>query len=590
MVWTGDSARHDSDENIPRDEDEVLSTNRRVAAKFLKIFGSDDNLKIPVVSTFGNNDILPHNILLSGPNKWLKTYADIWSKFIPEEQRHGFERGGWYYVEVIPKKLAVFSLNTLYFFSHNAAVDGCALRSEPGYEHMEWLRIQLQFMRERGMKAILTGHVPPARTESKQLWDETCWQKYTLWLQQYRDVVVGGLYGHMNIDHFMIHDTEDIDLVVVQDQESPNQSVRTAMDDEFTIESASDYLEELRHNWSDLPKPPVALELSTQSQDSGDVSIEKKKTGKRDKYKKIGGPWGERFQVTNVGPSVVPNYFPTVRVVEYNITGLDATSTWANPTTKIVQKKVWLDADVHSTVGKISSGNKNGKKDKKKPTNPDLTVPSPPSKNSPPGPAYSPQTLTLLGYTQYYANLTYLNNIDYVEPEDSELSQDDLEADKWHGGKHKGKLPKHKEPKPKKFQYQVEYDTFTDPVYKLKDMTVGSYLELARRIGQYKPAKEDSCIDEIVEDAAMADSEDGDELDGVIDAEKDKKKGKKHHKKKKNRKQAKKNKVWLKFVQRAFVGTLDSEDMEIFDFESSSSGLEALGDGRMRNDVHDGEL
>jgi len=391
----------------------------------------------------------------------------------------------------------------------------------------------------------------------------------------------------MNIDHFMIHDTKDIDLVVVQGQESPNQSVRTKMDDEFTIESASDYLEELRENWSDLPKPPATLESSAQSQDWGDVSTENKKTSK-DKYKKIGGPWGERFQVTNVGPSVVPNYFPTIRVVEYNITGLDATSTWANPTSKVAPK--WLDADVHSTVGETLSGNKKDKKDQKNPTNPDLTVPSPPSKNSPPGPAYSPQTLTLLGYTQYYANLTYLNNIDYVKPEDSEISQDDLEAGKWHGGKHKGKLPKHKEPKPKKFQYQVEYDTFTDPVYKLKDMTVGSYLKLAHRIGQYEPVKEDSCIDEIAEDAAMADNEEVDELNEVIDAEKNKKKGKKHHKKKKNRKQAKKNKVWLQFVQRAFVSTLDSEDLESFDVEASSSGLEALEDGRMRNDVHDGEL
>ena len=90
--------------------------------KFEEVFGSKEREKgrggngrfeIPIVPSFGNNDILPHNIFLKGPNKWTKEYASIWRPFIPEEQRHGFDRGGWFYVEVIPNKLAVFSLNTM---------------------------------------------------------------------------------------------------------------------------------------------------------------------------------------------------------------------------------------------------------------------------------------------------------------------------------------------------------------------------------------------------------------------------------------------------------------------------------------------
>ncbi|KAK5209191.1 Endopolyphosphatase [Exophiala xenobiotica] len=119
----------------------------------------------------------------------MRTYLDVWNRFVPQAQRHSFARGGWFFSEVIPNKLAVFSLNT-YFFDSNSAVDGCALRSEPGYEHMEWLRTQLQFLRTRRLKAILIGHVPPARTESKQNWDESWYRKYTLWLRQYRDVIV----------------------------------------------------------------------------------------------------------------------------------------------------------------------------------------------------------------------------------------------------------------------------------------------------------------------------------------------------------------------------------------------------------------
>ncbi|KAH7330314.1 vacuolar endopolyphosphatase-like protein [Rhexocercosporidium sp. MPI-PUGE-AT-0058] len=572
VIWTGDSARHDSDEKIPRNADEVLNTNRWIAKKFLEVFSTDNNpkkeLAIPIISTFGNNDILPHNILLSGPNKWLKTYTDIWSKFIPEEQRHGFERGGWYFVEVIPKKLAVFSLNTLYFFDHNAAVDGCALRSEPGYEHFEWLRIQLQFIRDRGMKAILIGHVPPARTASKQLWDETCWQKYTLWLDQYRDVVIGGLYGHMNIDHFMLQDKKHIDLVLAGGDASESGSVRTLMDEELSIESANDYLEELRADWSSLPNPNAAFN------DDRVDDLSKKHKGKKSKkdkaLKKIGGPWGERFQVTHVGPSIVPNFFPTLRVIEYNISGLDLSATWANAQASGETEKIdWLEevfspitdeADEENADNDEESIAKKKKKHKKpkKPKNPDLIVPFPPSKSSPPGPGYSPQSLTLLGYTQYFANLTYINHDTYVRDQE-------VDTDKWHEGKHKGKHPKDKVPHPNPFRFEVEYDTFTDPIYKLKDLTVRSYIKLAHRIGQYKPSKGDR-IDESFDDEEFDEDdeniEDEDDSDDDIEAEK------KEHKKKKHHHQHEKNKVWLQFVRRAFVGTLEEEDLQSFEADS----------------------
>ncbi|KAM0308825.1 hypothetical protein ACHAO8_009597 [Botrytis cinerea] len=605
VVWTGDSARHDSDEKIPRVQDEVLDTNRKIADKFLETFGDGHDLSIPVISTFGNNDILPHNILLSGPNKWLKTYTDIWDKFIPEEQRHGFQRGGWYYVEVIPKKLAVFSLNTLYFFSHNAAVDGCALRSEPGYEHMEWLRIQLQFMRDRGMKVILTGHVPPARTDSKSLWDETCWQKYTLWLQQYRDIIIGGLFGHMNIDHFMIHDTKDIDLLLFDGKSVAPP--RALMDDEFTISSAGDYLDDLREDWSGLPNPkhlPIPMDTKEEELDysESDKDPKKKKKSKKDKkrdkkkkeLKKFGGPWGERFVITHVGPSIVPNYFPTLRVIEYNITGLDNLPTWSNSVVSSDEQIDWLDqeeegqfnVDTVEDLIYIDNGNvsiekkRKHQKDKKKfknptPSNPGFIIPSPPSKDAPPGPAYSPQSLTLLGYTQYFANLTYINNLELK----SERSDDEIDVEKWRKGKHGGKVPKDDDPNPHAFHYQVEYDTFTDPIYKLKDMTVKSYLKLAHRIGKYKPQKGDRVKDgEILAESNVYEDDEGSENDDKkrisisenetvedaedhdIDAEKKKKKHKKkkHHRKEKNR-------VWLSFVQRAFVGTLDKADIKSFD-------------------------
>ncbi|UNI14997.1 Endopolyphosphatase [Purpureocillium takamizusanense] len=545
VVWTGDSARHDSDEKHPRTAEQVLDSNRRVADKFVEAFTlpHDGRLAIPVIPTFGNNDFLPHNIMEAGPNKWFHAYSDIWSRFVPEEQRHSFGFGGWFYVEVIPGKLAVFSLNTMFFFDRNAAVDGCANPSEPGFKHMEWLRIQLQHLRDMGMKAILIGHVPPARTDSKQNWDETCWQRYTLWLRQYRDVVTASLFGHMNIDHFLLSDTKKIDLTI----ETESAADREHMDEGFSVESKSDYLLELRDEWSGLPGS--AIEVQEDNGDDGDdASADKKGKKKKKKFKKIGGKYAERYQLSFVSPSVVPNFFPTLRVYEYNITGLGEAALWQDSFVENTQRtspqpwneKDW-DEETHNELRRSIEAErkkhkkKEGKKGKKKPKkDPNLIVPEDPPKGSLPGPAYYPQALTLTGYTQYFANLTYINN---------DIQDADVDGLKWRGGNPDGRTPKHSPPKPNKFKYEVEYSTFDDKIYKLKDLTVKSYLGLAYRMGQKKTNSAGVLADDLKE----ADTEVG--ADG---------KGKK----KKKKKDRERNKAWLHFLGHAFVKTVPKDELE----------------------------
>lgn len=648
VVWTGDSARHDSDEEEPRSAQQVLSLNNYIVGKFIETF-SDENhdLTIPIVPTFGNNDILPHNILLAGPNKWLRTYTSVWQKFIPEAQRHGFERGGWFYVEVIPNELAVFSLNTLYFFDHNSGVDGCIDKSEPGFEHMEWLRIQLQFIRERGMKAMLMGHVPPARTDTKTLWDETCWQKYTLWLQQFRDVVVASFYGHMNIDHFLLQDTRQVDLALLAGLDVGTFDVRELLDEELTTFAAANYLEELRESWSSLPNPSVAIRGDDGGSDGVNQNRKSKKgRGKKSKkdrkekeLKKMGGEWAERYQLSVVGPSVVPNFFPTLRVFEYNMTGLDETRTWADAQSASSKSLAGrpsrhmsaydhevarldeilgdFEGDIFATDADEELDIEKKKRRKgKKPKTPNLNVPAPPAKTAPPGPAYSPQSLTLLGYTQYFANLTHINN-DFTL---SESSNDDFEAERWKEGKHKKKHPKDKHPKPRKFEYEVEYNTFNDSKgYRLKDLTVRSYVKLAHHIGQYDPnannrnwnvmdLEEDddedyegrslsesprnsarrNNISAYIHEAfnglfgglrkytilvsneqtdASDDDDDGDDGDDDIEAQGKKKRARKHKKKKHHKGKNSQNKAWYTFVKRAFVGVMDADEIKNFSVE-----------------------
>lgn len=551
-------------------------------SKFVEVFGKQDNINdtdptndfiIPIVPTWGNNDILPHNILATGPNTWTKAYLNIWRKFIPEEQRHGFATGGWFFVEVIPNKLAVLSLNTLYFFDSNSAVDGCAEKSEPGYQHMEWLRIQLHFLRQRGMKAILMGHVPPARTGSKRSWDETCWQKYTLWMHQFRDVVVGSLYGHMNIDHFILQDIEDVD-------DSSAGPSRSALDDVFTIQSASEYLTELRTGWSHLPDPTKAKHrriTGGPQKTASNVSSDRERkrhlmrTKRREnKYvKKIGGPWAERYSISLVSPSIVPNYFPTLRVFEYNISSIDALSPHPIGVTDEVEfeeddvhddAEALMDCDIRlSDDYKCLTKRTQGRKPRRGAKQPKPKVPKGPSKSSPPGPAYSPQTFSWIGYTQYFANLTKINN-DFT----ADADHDTLDSSGWKKGKHHGKRPKNRlRPHPNEFNFEVEYDTRNDTVFGLEDLTVKSYLKLAGRIGQYRPGKGDKMQSNEWGDGHKSDIDEETGLRVTVKNKKGKKKkGKKGKKKHGNHGKRKViNRVWFAFVRRAFIGTRDDEEL-----------------------------
>ncbi len=348
------------------------------------------------------------------------------------------------------------------------------------------------------------GHVPPARTPSKHSWDETCWQKYTLWLQQYRDVVVGGLYGHMNIDHFMMQDNDQIDMQLVTGVKEPAK--KSPRPNDFSIQSSAEYLTELRYGWSSLPD---SFELR-KNRPSKENKKDKKNKGRKSKHDKvldqIGGPWAEKYSATLVSASVVPNYFPTMRVFEYNITG--ALQSPANMRDRY--KKEAMAQRNELERGGLSARSKKHK----------FVKPHPPSKSQPPGPAYSPQTFSWASYTQYFANLTRINP-EFASPRKSKRA---------------------------KFAYEVEYDTKNDTVFELEDLTVRSYLDLAARIGDYRPRKDDllsTTTDDIEDDMSAA----------------KKKKHKKNKKHKKHRKQKKINKTWFAFVNRAYVGTKDQEDI-----------------------------
>jgi len=290
----------------------------------------------------------------------------------------------------------------------------------------------------------------------------------------------------------------------------------------YNIQNAESYLNSLREAFSYLPTPIGAVGKSNDDDDSFDENQN------ADYSQKIGGRWGERYVLSIVGPSVVPNYFPTLRVIEYNITGLD---------------------DVNVVVGGSNtkpSDDLQTLRRKKDPSTPD-----PPSKTAPPGPAYSMQPFTFLGITQYYANLTRING-GKKKADNQHLELRDSTEDRT-------------------FRYELEYDTRTDKIYKLKDMTVKSYLKLAREIvdatlrGNKKKRQDDrdktKDIDDSAEEWGDLEVEDGEEVDVKEggDVEENRRKGRRKNRKHHHYKF--KDRIWHAFVKRAFVGTMEGDEL-----------------------------
>jgi endopolyphosphatase len=135
--------------------------------------------------------------MFGGPSAITSEFLKIWKHYIPESHLHTFARGGYYSIEAIPDQLLLISLNTLYFYENNKAVDGCPSFSrgwkgkkdddDPGTEELEWLEQQLVLARMKGMQVWLTGHVPV----TKATWYEGCYSRYGELVLSFHDTIVG---------------------------------------------------------------------------------------------------------------------------------------------------------------------------------------------------------------------------------------------------------------------------------------------------------------------------------------------------------------------------------------------------------------
>ncbi|WOO77660.1 Endopolyphosphatase [Vanrija pseudolonga] len=393
IIWTGDNSRHDIDREIPRTPKEIFDLNRMMAAKMVEVFGKD----MPIVPSVGNNDIYPHNVLSPGPNRITEEFVRIWKHFIPSEDRHVFERGMYYATEVIPDQLAVISLNTLYWFASNSIVDGCRDHSnDPGAMEMDWLDVQLQQFRDRGMQVWLTGHVPP----HPGLYYDNCYLRYGDVALRFQDTIVGHLFGHMNVDHFFFLDVDHL-------EEGPPPADLNGLTGNTTSGRFDVIPESILENSSpeDFTFLGPELQHGPHLLKSGRFKVMGKRTQllKTELVKSFGeipGPQNVKhkdYTVMNVGPSVIPTYIPSARIYSYNITGVTLDDFVPTPFVPLPQDP--------SDEDDVEIEKKKGKKSCKLPENedkPHCTFKRKPRYSSPEAPSRKNKPLSPLGFAQFY--------------------------------------------------------------------------------------------------------------------------------------------------------------------------------------------
>lgn len=293
------------------------------------------------------------------------------------------------------------------------------------------------------MKAYLTGHVPPAYKS----YYEDCWNMYGEIALDFQDVIIGHLYGHANMDHFFFFDKDDVkgekkEKFNVRDRRRILQNAQrhetgsSCLDSFDDARCLGDFGLESEHEYVS---------------GKGHIGIQSYVDDIYDDYKQIAEhkEWNlDNFALINVAPSVIPTYYPSMRIFEYNVTELEE---GVKPATEVDDEDDEDDEDdddddedVDDNSDPDSSLKKKKKKHKKKKNKKDR-------KPDPSSPSRMNTYLTPLKFTQYYCNITQAN-IDYEKHSKRNHS----------------------------LQWDVEYAT-DDKTLKMPDLTINSWLEVAKR-------------------------------------------------------------------------------------------------------------
>ncbi|RDD47884.1 Acid sphingomyelinase-like phosphodiesterase 3a [Trichoplax sp. H2] len=181
----------------------------------------------PVFPAIGNNDMIGDYIIPVN-SQWYETIFSMWSAlilcpFCPDRLRpitsfnairETFLQGGYYKVEIYDGKLAIISLNTLYWDTE--ALKRSSIPAEKFFhaadQQLAWFRLQLEIASNKSQSVIIEGHVPPgvdtylgSKKNYVHYWFDNYTDIYTHYVASlYPHVIMGQFFAHMHKDDFRL--------------------------------------------------------------------------------------------------------------------------------------------------------------------------------------------------------------------------------------------------------------------------------------------------------------------------------------------------------------------------------------------------
>ncbi|XP_025093239.1 acid sphingomyelinase-like phosphodiesterase 3b [Pomacea canaliculata] len=195
LIWTGDTVAHIEDEHLN------VSLNMEIMQNLTDALDSGFPNKT-IYATFGNHDYHPTNQFPATGSEIYNRTAEMWKKWIQEEEQMNNFRKGGYYTKSIWPNLRIVGLNTnLYYTSDKVTVN---IPDPTG--QLAWLSQTLQNAKNKTEKVIVTAHIPPGvHTPSRVVWfQEAFVAPFMTIISNFSDIIVGMHFGHDHHDGFKV--------------------------------------------------------------------------------------------------------------------------------------------------------------------------------------------------------------------------------------------------------------------------------------------------------------------------------------------------------------------------------------------------
>ncbi|KAI9496475.1 Metallo-dependent phosphatase-like protein [Zychaea mexicana] len=290
VIWTGDNSRHDWDRKESRRRNQILQLNQKVTSLIAESLPNT-----PIIPCLGNNDVYPHNRIVDY-DEILPFFENLWRSWIPKSERNKFLQGG-YFITDIGKNIRVVSLNTMFFIKKNKSVKSCRKNNGPAKDHIHWLEQTLAQAEKDHKRVLIMGHVPPSPRDYRN----SCFTEYLRISADYGHVIAGHFYGHLNMDHFLLYDSQQ--FIGNSKKSSPATTLLEADDDDGQLihvtRNIERYVDWLRGMYQSIEAPK-----DTEEEEDEDTTPSP-------------GDSDNNLVAIQVSPSVLPVYYPTVRIYRY---------------------------------------------------------------------------------------------------------------------------------------------------------------------------------------------------------------------------------------------------------------------------------